>query len=217
MAKEMGLVPLGGRVPRTKGVDPSEAKPAGGVRERILDAAVAVLRESGLQHLLQVQVSEKAGVRQSHLTYYFPTRQDLLEAVTARVVDGIAKGVRAVVEDQQGEGHGPLLKRLAAAIANLEHMRMFVAAIVEADGDPSLRAMLIEGTRRLEAVLAEALGGAEAKERARLVLAAIWGLGLYQFLIRPTPEAKLTGRYLSWVTKASRERTDARRRAPANR
>jgi AcrR family transcriptional regulator len=182
----------------------SVASPAGGVRERILDAAIATLRESGLQRLTQVQVSERARVRQSHLTYYFPTRQDLLEAVTARVVDGIAAGVRRAVEGSAGGDHGLLLARLAAAVADLEHMRMFVAVIVEADGDPALRAMLVEATHRLEAVIAEALGGDGARERARLVLAAVWGLGLYHFLVRPPPRSSLTRPYLSWVAQAAR-------------
>ncbi len=184
-----------GRVRRmlhTRAVARAGTSPASGVRERILDAAVAVLRESGLQGLLQVPVSAKAGVRQSHLTYYFPTRQDLLETVIARVVDGIANAVRGAIKDAEAPGHGALVKRLAAAVADPEHMRMFVAAIVEADGDPALRTMLVGATRQLEAVLAEALGGADARERARLVLAAVWGLGLYQFLVRPPPESSPT-------------------------
>jgi AcrR family transcriptional regulator len=204
-------------MPGVKTVDRSETMPAGGVRERILDAAVTILRESGLQRLLQLQVSEKAGVRQSHLTYYFPTRQDLLEAVTARVVDGIATGVHAAVEGQEGTGHSQLLNRLATAVADLEHMRMFVAVIVEADADPALRPMLVGATHRLEAVLAEALGGAEARARARLILAAVWGLGLYQFLMRPPPDSNLTGPYLSWVAEASRATRKAGGRATTTR
>jgi AcrR family transcriptional regulator len=202
---------------RTRVAARSETKPGGGVRDRILDAAVAVLRESGLQHLMQVPVSVKAGVRQSHLTYYFPTRQDLLEAVIARVVDGIANAARGAVEGAEARGHGALIKRLATAVADVEHMRMFVGAMVEADGDPALRAMLVGATRQLEEVLAEALGGAEARERARLVLAAVWGLGLYQFLIRPLPESKLIRPYLSWVAKASRGPGKASRHGPSTR
>jgi AcrR family transcriptional regulator len=203
--------------------DRSGATPAGGVRERILDAAITTLRDSGLQRLTQVQVAERAGVRQSHLTYYFPTREDLLEAVTARAVEGIARGIRRTVGDQHGSGPGPLLTRLAAAVADLEHMRMFLGLIVEADGDPTVRAMLVGGTQQLEAVLADALGGddaREARERARLVLAAVWGLGLYQFLVRPPSRSNPTRSYLSWVVAAadaSRGRRKTGRRATRNR
>jgi AcrR family transcriptional regulator len=34
-------------------------------------------------------------------TYYFPTRDDLLEAVTERAVEGIAGGLRRVVMDEE--------------------------------------------------------------------------------------------------------------------
>ena len=180
----------------------SGATQPGGVRERIVDAALVILRESGLQRLTQVQVAERAGVRQSHLTYYFPTREDLLEAVTARAVQGIAHHMAHAV-GAEGSGHGPLLARLAAAEADRGHMRMFLGLIVEADGDPALRAMLVDGTHRLEAAIADALGGDDAKERARLVLAALWGLGLYQFVMRPPTKSNPTGPYLSWLTEVA--------------
>ena len=198
----------------------TKAKAAGGVRERILDAALATLRESGLQRLTQVQVAERAGVRQSHLTYYFPTREDLFEAVTARAVAGIAGGVSRAAGEQEGSGHGQLLARLANAVVDPEHMRMFVGLIVEADGDPALRALLVGGTHQLEAAVAEALGGEDARERARLVLAAVWGLGLYHFLVRPPPKADPTRPYLAWVAAAADappDRKKAARRAATTR
>jgi len=47
-------------------------------RERILHAAVGILNEDGFGALTQTRVAKKAGVRQSHITYYFPARNDLL-------------------------------------------------------------------------------------------------------------------------------------------
>lgn len=52
-------------------------------RERILHAAVEVLHEEGFSSLTQQRVCERAGIRQSHLTYYFPTRNDLLREAAA--------------------------------------------------------------------------------------------------------------------------------------
>ena len=176
---------------------------ARGVGERILDAALNILAESGLQHLTQLQVANRAGVRQSHLTYYFPTRDDLLSAVTERAVDGIAAGFRQMVTDGVKGKQKPLVERLARSVADLAHMRMFVAMIVEADADPAVRSVMRRATERIEAALAEALGGDRALERARLVLAAVWGLGLYQFLMRPASKADPTRAYLAWLTEAS--------------
>jgi AcrR family transcriptional regulator len=198
-----------------KRVGHSTAEPTGGVRERILDAAIAILGESGLQHLTQPQVAERAGVRQSHLTYYFPTRQDLLEAVTARAVEGIAGGVRRAVGDDAGPDLGPMLSRFAASVADLAHMRMFLALLVEADGDPALRALMLGGTRRLEAALADVLGGDGATERARLVLAAVWGLGLYHFFVRPSAKSGPARAYLSWVADVARDPSARGRRGRA--
>jgi AcrR family transcriptional regulator len=178
----------------------SKATP-GGVRERILAAAVATLREHGLQKLTQVRVAKRARVRQSHLTYYFPSREDLLEAVATRVVDQIA---RHGTESTGTPGdQGAMLTRLATAVTDPEHMRMFVGLIVEADEDPAVREMLVKGTQHMEAAVAEALGGDHSAERARLVLAAVWGLGLYRFLMRPTSKEDPTRAYLSWLGEAA--------------
>jgi AcrR family transcriptional regulator len=55
-------------------------------RGRILDAATAVVGESGMANFTQPRVAARAGLRQSHLTYYFPTRDDLVAALAERVV-----------------------------------------------------------------------------------------------------------------------------------
>jgi AcrR family transcriptional regulator len=155
----------------------------GGVRERILSAALAVLREDGIAELTQVQVARRAGVRQSHLTYYFPKRHDLLEAVSVRFIDGMERGLRELAAQAAGGDAGELLGRLAAAIGEPGHMRMFTGVVVAADGDPALRAVIVRETRRVQAILAGVLGGDDTMQRAGLLLAAMWGLGFYGFAI----------------------------------
>lgn len=178
--------------------DRARRKPAG-VADRILDAALNILAESGLRRLTQVEVAHRAKVRQSHLTYYFPTRDHLLDAVTGRAVNGIVSGFRRLATDATSGSQEELLERLARSVMDLGHMRMFVAMIVEADADPAARRVMRRATESIEAALSDALGGDAARERARLVLAAIWGLGLYQFLIRPASNASSTRMYLSWL------------------
>jgi AcrR family transcriptional regulator len=183
-------------VPRTKPSNKDDRAPS--VRDRILDAALEILRESGVQRLSQVTVAERAGVRQSHLTYYFATRQDLLRAVVARGVDGTAASVRNAVGEEDG-GADALLTRVARSVARLEHMRLFVAMIVESDGDAALRALLAEGTRRFESTLAEALEAAGSREDAQTALIALWGLGLYEFVMRPFGKGDPTESYVAWI------------------
>jgi AcrR family transcriptional regulator len=177
------------------------------VRERILDAALAILSESGIQHLTQLEVAKRAGVRQSHLTYYFPTRDDLLEAGAERGVEHLAAGLDRLAAGETDGTRSHLIERLAAAISDRAHMRMFIAMMVEADGDPAVRAVMTRGTQQMEAAVAEALGDSNDLARARVVLAAVWGLGLYQFVMRPGPQADPTRAYLSWVIAAASERS----------
>ena len=60
------------------------------VRGRILEAALGLLAESGAHELTQPKVARAAGVRQSHLTYYFPTRGELLQEVARHSIDKLA-------------------------------------------------------------------------------------------------------------------------------
>src|SRR6266511_3391280 len=105
------------RKPRTP---PDEA---GGIRERLLNAAVAILREGGIQGLSQIQVARRARVRQSHLTYYFPRRHDLVEAVAVRFIDGIVGGLQEAAAGCVSGSPGAMLQHVADAIADQAHMR----------------------------------------------------------------------------------------------
>ena len=69
------------------------------VRTRILDAALGLLAEGG--ELTQPRVSKAAGVRQSHLTYYFPTITDLLQAVARHSFDKLAGHIDSVRRRRQ--------------------------------------------------------------------------------------------------------------------
>jgi AcrR family transcriptional regulator len=55
-------------------------------REQIVEAAVAVITEQGLQNLSLSEIEHKAGMSRGQLTYYFPTKEDILLAVFDRVV-----------------------------------------------------------------------------------------------------------------------------------
>lgn len=170
---------------------------ATGVRKRILDAAITTLREAGVRELSQVQVARRAGVRQSHLTYYFPKRHDLLEAMAERVADELASHIDEVLTGSADPVSA--LSHLADAIAERDHMRMFIGIIIEADGDPKVRAILVRHTRRLQAALAEVVGGEDAPGRARLVLACLWGLGLYEFAIAESDGADPSAAFITWL------------------
>ena len=181
------------------------------VRTRILDAGFAVLSERGIRHVTQTRVAERAGVRQSHLTYYFPTRDELLEAITMGFVDRLAAGVGRAVGGRPTSRPGLPLARLLEAVADAGHMRALIGMIVEADGDPGVRSIVVRGTERMVASLAGVLGGEDPEEQARLVLATMWGLGLYRFAVRPPADSDPTPAYLGWLDHARRRGKAARR------
>lgn len=183
-----------------KGQGTTKTAPATGVRERILEAAFELLHEHGLQYLTQTRVAERAGVRQSHLTYYFPTRQALLEAVTAEFVTHVTHGAQRAIAGEADSDEEAALARLVDAVLADGHMRMFLAMIIEADADPALRTMMVRATRQIEEALADTLGGRGARERARLVVAAVWGLGLYDFVMHPSPRGAVVRPYVAWLS-----------------
>jgi AcrR family transcriptional regulator len=55
-------------------------------REQIVEAAVAIIAEQGLQNLSLSEIENKAGMSRGQLTYYFPTKEDILLAVFDRLV-----------------------------------------------------------------------------------------------------------------------------------
>jgi AcrR family transcriptional regulator len=58
-----------------------------GTRERILGAALVVLRDVGHGRFSVQKVAREAGVYQGNITYYWPRRRDLVLALAVRIVD----------------------------------------------------------------------------------------------------------------------------------
>ena len=56
-------------------------------REQIVDAAVAVIAEQGLQNLSLSEIENKVGMSRGQLTYYFKAKEDILLAVFDRLVE----------------------------------------------------------------------------------------------------------------------------------
>jgi len=50
-------------------------------RKQIVEAAVAVIAEKGLQHCSLSEIEKRAGMCRGQLTYYFPTKEEILLAV----------------------------------------------------------------------------------------------------------------------------------------
>jgi AcrR family transcriptional regulator len=127
------------------------------IRERLLMAAATLIREQGLPKLTQPRVAKAAGVSQSHLTYYFPTRADLVHAVLERAAERQSAGVEATVAVAD-EGVEALVRELAKTSARPENTRVLVSFVLAADTDPTARAMFGGLAGGMRATIAEMLG-----------------------------------------------------------
>lgn len=163
------------------------ARPASGVREKILDAAVDLLREQGARSLTQPQVARAAGVLQSHLTYYFPRRTDLLLAVARHSTERTTRELHGFVAAQpfaaaDGAVQARVLDLARRLAKDRGRTRILLALLVEADDDPQLAEVIAEGVAGVRAVVALALGRPLDDLDVDLVLAAFWGIGLQHFI-----------------------------------
>src|SRR6202789_567383 len=110
-------------------------------REIILEAAIATLREHGFSGFTQPRGAKRADVRQSHLTYYFPTRLALLEGVARLAVDGQLAALQSIVGLTSVSA---VIKNITAMIGRHENTRVLMALAQAADEEPSLRSLFRE-------------------------------------------------------------------------
>jgi AcrR family transcriptional regulator len=149
------------------------------VRESILAAGITLLKQRGIAALTQPQVAKAAGIKQSHLTYYFPTRAELLMGVADESIrTTMAELATRLTERTQAA-------TLAASVAEIMIAgvppRVMVGLIVAADADPEIRKPLRKLIRHIraqvQAVLSKAgLGG--SVDAALLFHATVVGLAV---------------------------------------
>jgi AcrR family transcriptional regulator len=148
-------------------------------RQQILDMGLAILREEGLPGFTQPRIAARSGLRQSHLTYYFPTRTALLAAVARQAVDIQLAAAEAMI----GKISSP--RAAAATIASVvirhENTRVLVALNQAADQEPALRELFNELTdgfvEQLRSML-EKLGKKPDQATVDLVHALFVGLSV---------------------------------------
>lgn len=136
-------------------------EPAPDVKSRILAAALTLLHERGFAELTQPKVAKAAGVRQSHLTYYFPTRNQLLLAVAKHTLESLS----GQMLDSGRRGSLRNLEDIAAAFAkivtNTKRGRVLLGIVIACDNDPKIREAFthfIVEIRQSMALLLETLG-----------------------------------------------------------
>lgn len=110
-------------------------------RTQIVMAGIDVLREHGYAGFTQPKVAKLAGVRQSHLTYYFPTRADLVQAVARVAVDRQLSAVDALLNIRSTKAAAGLI---ASVTVRKENTRVIMALAQASDEEPALHDLFHE-------------------------------------------------------------------------
>jgi AcrR family transcriptional regulator len=159
------------------------------VRARILEAALGLLAQSGAHELTQPRVAKAAGVRQSHLTYYFPTRADLLQEVARYSIGKLAGQL-----EHAKPGAVPV--GIATGAGDKRRARVMLGLVGAADRDPKIkrrmRKFVAELRGRMTPVLA-AGGMATDPESVAFFHSCVVGCAVLQ-LARDNPEARAEAR-----------------------
>jgi AcrR family transcriptional regulator len=108
-------------------------------RKQIIDAGLALLREEGLSGLTQPRIAARTGLRQSHLTYYYPTRSALLAAVAEAAIELQGAAARALAERIKSIDDAAQV--IAEAAGRHENTRVLVALNQAAEREPVVRAL----------------------------------------------------------------------------
>ncbi len=173
-------------------------RPSTGARERILEAAIEVLKAEGYAGLTVAKVAVRAGESKPLVAYHFGSKQGLVSAAggeiadqvtsavlaeidTAKSVEQIIEGVRAGTDRllDQDERVGRIYFDLAAVSVVDEEVRRTVAAVNE-------------GWRRIVGGLLEDAGLSPARARVLtvMIIAGNQGLALERIERGTTPDLR---------------------------
>jgi AcrR family transcriptional regulator len=139
-------------------------RPSTGARERILDAAIEVLKADGYAGLTIAKVAARAGESKPLVVYHYGSKQGLVEAcgravaemITAEALDAVA-GAGTVEEIIRGAAEG--VDRLLDQDERLARLYFDLAAVSVVD--PEVRRTITEVNEGWEKVLIELLEQAE--------------------------------------------------------
>ncbi|MBC2681407.1 TetR/AcrR family transcriptional regulator [Corynebacterium anserum] len=128
-----------------------------GRREEIIEAARSIMAEAGIEAMSVRNVAARAGIGASTLRYYFPSHQELLDAVASDAMIGILQDCR--IHDQSLPADERLIECLAQFLpireeqhASLETLLAAYASCFDHGklvGNQHLRTVISQGTTQI--------------------------------------------------------------------
>jgi AcrR family transcriptional regulator len=158
-------------------------------RTKILEAALGLLAKGGAQELTQPRIARAAGVRQSHLTYYFPTIHKLLEEVAKYTLDSMTA---EIAQHAPAEKPLSLLDAAIATSADKRRMRMVLALVTTVDRESKMKPRMREFLKEIRQGLtrmAKAGGLEGTPDQVAFLHAVVVGQGMLQ-LARDNEDAR---------------------------
>ena len=158
-------------------------------RRQILEAALGLLAKGGAQELTQPRIAKAAGVRQSHLTYYFPTIHALLQAVAKYTLDSMVAEMKAHAPAQRPRS---LLDAVIATAADKRRMRMVLGLVTTVDREPKMKPQMREFIGEIReglTRLAQVAGLEGTRDEVAFLHAVVVGQGILQ-LARDNQDAR---------------------------
>jgi AcrR family transcriptional regulator len=113
-----------------------------------------VLGEAGIGRLTQPRVAQAAGVSQSHLTYYYPTRAALLFAVAEHSLHHAASDLERAVAGPAADRSTRLIQAIAAELADKRRIRMILGIVAASEEDRAIKRALDKFICRVRAAVA---------------------------------------------------------------
>jgi TetR/AcrR family transcriptional repressor of bet genes len=175
-------------------------RPSTGARERILDAAIEVLKADGYAGLTIAKVAARAGESKPLVAYHFGSKRGLVEASGRSVAELITAEVLASVEEATTveeviRGVAVGVDRVLDRDERLARLYFDLAAVSVVDAE--VRGTIAEVNEQWRGVLTDLLTGASdglPTARARvltlMVIAGVQGLALERIERGPTPELR---------------------------
>lgn len=152
-----------------------------GTRERILDAALVVLRDVGHGHFSVQKVAREAGVYQGNITYYWPRRRDLVLALAVRVVEEYRRTflARCTTEElARGSVAEVLIERMIDDAVSVERVRLLPELWSLANADPEVARIVTATYDDVTAALLAALGAPDGHPEQDGVRRALLAAGM---------------------------------------
>jgi TetR/AcrR family transcriptional regulator, transcriptional repressor of bet genes len=175
-------------------------RPSTGARERILEAAIEVLKADGYAGLTIAKVAARAGESKPLVPYHFGSKQGLVGAAGRSIAEMITQEVLASVEGAETveaviRGAAVGVERVLEQDERIARLYFDLAAVSVVD--PEIRATIAEVNEQwrvvLTRLLSEASDGlppARARVLTVMVIAGLQGLTLERIERGATPQLK---------------------------